>query len=253
MGARTVKTGQRAVMAGQLRIKLEDMNRRIALLVAVIAIIFLSLALSGVFRHRSPAPQPAAVEQPQAPAVIIALDAGHGGRDPGGVVGDVLEKDINLEIVNRIAALAESDPGLKPALTRTSDVTVDNLDRLQRAEEAGAVIYVSIHTNSYDDPSVHGAQTMVDDTRSPDDASWLLAESVQTALIATTGARDRGVQSQALYLQHTKLPAISVEVGFITSSDERPKLLSPAYQDKIARGILSGIVAYLDTTKTSEQ
>lgn len=240
-------------MVGQLRIKLEDMNRRTALLVAVIAIVFLSLALSGVFRHRPPVPEPAAVEQPQTPAVVIALDAGHGGRDPGGVAGDVLEKDINLEIVNRISALAESESGLKPVLTRTSDVTVDNLDRLQRAEAAGAAIYVSIHTNSYDDPSVHGAQTMVDDTRSPDDTSWLLAESVQTALITATGARDRGVQSQALYLQHTKLPAISVEVGFITSSDERPKLLSPAYQDKIARGILAGIMDYLTTSGAFNQ
>lgn len=220
------------------------MNRRAVLLLTVIAVILGSLALAGVFNRHHPAPPPAEVE---VPTVTIAIDPGHGGRDPGGVAGDVLEKDVNLAIAKKLAALVEAQPGLKPLLTRSADVTVENLDRLRKAEEGKAVLYLSVHTNSYPDPSVHGAETLVDDTRPRDDPSWLLAESVQKAVTASTGARDRGVRSQSLYLEHTKLPAVSVEVGFLTSSEEGVKLLDPAYQDKIAHGLLNGIIAYLQT------
>ena len=186
--------------------------------------------------------------EPVGPIVTVAIDPGHGGRDPGGVVGDVLEKDVNLQIANRLAELVDAQPNLKAVLTRTSDVTVDNQLRLQLAEGAGAVLYLSVHINSYDDPSVHGAETLVDDTRAQDDPSWKLAESVQNALIAATGARDRGVKKQGLYLDQTKLPAVSAEVGFLSSTDERAKLLDPAYQDKIAQGLLQGILDYLHAT-----
>ena len=214
----------------------------------VIAIVIGSLALAGLFKHNTPpAPEPVVVE-PDAPTVTVAIDPGHGGRDPGGVVGDVLEKDVNLEIANRLAELVDAQPGLKALLTRTSDVSVDNQLRLQLAEGAGAVLYLSVHINSYSDPSVHGAETLVDETRTKDDPSWRLAELVQKDLIAATGTRDRGVKQQGLYLEHTKLPAVSVEVGFLTSTEERAKLLDPAYQDKIARGLLQGIIDYLHST-----
>ncbi len=221
-------------------------RRGIVTIVGFIGVIVLILAVSGVFRRRpQPSPPPSQVEAPQA---TIAIDPGHGGRDPGGVVGDVLEKDVNLQIAERLAALVTAQPGLKPFLTRDRDVTVPNLDRLKAAEAAGAVLYLSIHTNSYSDPGVHGAETLVDDTRPKDGPSWLLAESVQKDVTAATGARDRGVRTQSLYLEHTKLPAVSVEVGFLTSSEEGAKLLDPTYQDKIAHGLLNGIISYLKET-----
>ena len=222
-----------------------NMNQRAVLLLILIAVIIGSLGLAGVFHRHHPAPNPPEVNTP---TVTFAIDPGHGGRDPGGVVGDVLEKNVNLAIAEKLAALVNEQPGLKPFLTRSSDVTVKNLDRLKSAEEAGAVLYLSIHTNSYTDPNVHGAETLVDDTRPKSDPSWLLAEAVQKALVAATGARDRGVRSQSLYLEHTKLPAVSVEVGFLTATDEGAKLLDPAYQDKIAHGLLNGIIAHLKET-----
>jgi N-acetylmuramoyl-L-alanine amidase len=218
------------------------MNRRILILPVLIAVVLGALGLAGVFRGEPPAPP---IVKEEVPTVTIAIDPGHGGRDPGGVAGDVLEKDVNLEISSKLSELVDAYPGLKPYLTRCTDHTVVNLDRLSEAEAAGAIIYVSIHANSFDDPGVYGAETLVDNTCTNGDPSWTLAESVQKGLVTATGTRDRGVRRQSLYLKHTDLPAVSVEVGFISSSDEGKKLLDPKYQDKIARGILDGIVSYL--------
>ena len=223
----------------------------IASLIAIVVII-VSLFLAGVFRRASPEAQPVTTE-PQGPFVIIVLDPGHGGRDPGAVVGEILEKDVNLEIVKKVRGLIEAQPHLTPVLTRTTDVTVDKLERVQLADDIGAVLYLSIHVNAFDDPGVNGAETWIDDTRPPGDQSWKLANSVQDALVAATGARDRGLWSQELYLQHTTLPAVSVEVGFLTCPEERAKLLDSAYQDRIAQGILKGILDYLYTTEALDQ
>ena len=221
------------------------MNRRTVFLLILIAAIIGALGLAGVFNKHQPAPTPPKVETP---TITIAIDPGHGGHDPGGVVGNVLEKDVNLAIAEKLATLIDKHSGLKSFLTRSSDVTVKNLDRLKSAEEAGAILYLSVHTNSYSDPHVHGTEVLVDDTRPKNDPSWLLAESVQKALVVATGTRDRGVKSQSLYLEHTRLPAVSVEVGFLTAADEGAKLLDPTYQDKIAHGLLNGIVTYLKET-----
>ena len=228
------------------------MKRILIALFIVMVVVIVSLLLAGVFKRPAPDTQPVTTE-PEAPSVIIVLDPGHGGRDPGAVVGDILEKDVNLEIVKKVRELVEAQPRLKPVLTRTTDVTVDKLERIQLADEVGAALYLSIHVNAFDDPEVNGAETWVDDTRSPGDPSWLLAESVQNSLVAATGARDRGVRSQELYLRHTTLPAASVEVGFLTCPEERAKLLDPSYQDQIARGILKGILDYLDTAGVLDQ
>jgi len=225
------------------------MKRILIALFIVIVVVILSLFLAGVFRRPSSETQPVTTE-PEGPFVIIVLDPGHGGRDPGAVVGDILEKEVNLEIVNKVRGLIEAHPLLKPVLTRTTDVTVDKLERTQLADDIGAALYLSIHVNAFDDPEVNGAETWVDDTRPPGDESWKLAVSVQDALVAATGARDRGIRSQELYLQHTTLPAVSVEVGFLTSLEERAKLLDSAYQDRIAQGILEGILDYLNTATT---
>ena len=103
----------------------------------VMVVVIVSLLLAGVFKRPAPETQPVTTE-PEGPSVIIVLDPGHGGRDPGAVVGDILEKDVNLEIVKKVRELVEAQPRLKPVLTRTTDVTVDKLERIQLADEVGA-------------------------------------------------------------------------------------------------------------------
>lgn len=211
----------------------------------IITLVLLGAAIVAavliVVLNRPPAPEP----EPE-PVYVIALDAGHGGRDPGAVADDILEKDLNLEIVRRLEQLVNAEPNLDAELTRTLDIYVSLEERIAMAEEAGAIAYVSVHVNSFTSPDPSGVETIVDETRPLDDDSWRLAELIQSELTAAIGARDRGTRSQNSYLQRTEMPAVSVEVGYLTNPEERAKLVDPAYQQQIAEGILTGIRAFAE-------
>ncbi len=180
----------------------------------------------------------------QIPPPVVVIDAGHGGEDPGAVVAGVREKDIALDIVLRIFELSQGGP-VQVVLTRATDRYVELKERVRFAEEVGATLYLSVHANYLSDPRVHGIEVWVDNTRATDDPSWELARAVLSALVRETGATDRGVRSQKLYLRHTKLPAALVEVGYLSNSAERRLLLDPGYRARIARAILMGIYAFL--------
>lgn len=183
--------------------------------------------------------------QPPPPVefALVVVDAGHGGRDPGAVVAGVQEKDVNLAIALRVQRQAEGVPGLRVVLTRTEDAYPTLLERLELAEDLGARAYVSIHANYFRDPKVCGVETWVDTGASPD--SLRLARALQETVVRATGAADRGVHRQTLYLRHTTLPTALVEVGYLSCPAERAKLEDPAYQDRVAAGILAGILAFL--------
>ena len=174
--------------------------------------------------------------------VVVVVDAGHGGHDSGASVAGVREKDLNLALALLVQEKARGK-GLRVILTRTTDTYVELVERVRLAERAGAVLYVSIHANYHRDPRVCGVETWVDTNASPE--SVRLAESLQRAVVWATGAKDRGVQRQTLYLRHTTLPAALVEVGYLSCPAEREKLQDPAYQDRIAEGIVQGILDYL--------
>lgn len=181
-----------------------------------------------------------------APVYTIAIDAGHGGRDPGAVADDVQEKDINLEIVDILCALIDEQPDMQAFEVRTLDMFIELEDRIARAEEAEADLYITVHVNSYSDGGPDGVETIVDSTREAGDDSWILAELIQDGVVNATGARDRGTRTQESYLQRTEMPAAYIETGFITNDAERAKLIDPTYQTLIAEGILAGIRQFID-------
>ncbi len=210
-------------------------------IVAIGALVVIAVAVILVFTvNWRPSPE----ESPT--TYTIAIDAGHGGRDPGATADDILEKDINLEIAKKLVDLVELEPDLDPVLIRTLDIYISLEDRIEQAEAAGASLYITIHVNSYTGPDPSGVETIVDDTRPTDDDSWILAELVQSAVADATGARNRGTRTQDSYLQRTEMPAISVETGYLTNPEEREKLVTPEYQQTIAEGILSGIRQFID-------
>jgi len=177
------------------------------------------------------------------PEILVVVDAGHGGHDPGAVVSGVREKDLNLTLALLVARKAQGIRGLRVVLTRSTDTYVDLVERVKMAEALGAALYLSIHANYHRDPKVCGIETWVDTNAGQE--SQRLAECVQRAVVSAVGGADRGVRRQTLYLRHTSLPAALVEVGFLSCPSERKKLLDPAYQERIAEGILQGIREFL--------
>ena len=194
---------------------------------------------------------------------MVALDPGHGGRDPGAAYYGVRESDLNLAVALATRPLLE-EAGARVLLTRDRDVLVGPADgsitedleaRARAANRAGAQLFVSIHGNVGANADVSGAITFygLDSgyaggqrrTARQVELSRRLALAIQRAVVGRTGETDRGVQPATFWvLGATTMPAILLESGFLTNPLEALRLADPAYRRRIAEGIASGVIAY---------
>lgn len=183
---------------------------------------------------------------------LITLDAGHGGSDPGAIgPNGSQEKNVTLPIAKYLKADLEA-MGAKVNMTRTTDVDVyapnaSGVDELQArsdvANNSGADAFVSIHINSFDNPSVGGIATYYY-AKTSHDAN--LAQAVQNQIAGQYGFNgDRGIQPGNLYvLRNTNMPAILVELGFISNPTEEGLLNTDSTRQDFARKIAQGIANY---------
>jgi N-acetylmuramoyl-L-alanine amidase len=179
------------------------------------------------------------------PAVVVVIDPAHGGSDPGMSSEGVLEENVTLAVATKMASLASEFPKLRIVLTRSADADMSDDQRIAVASQEAAQLFLAVHVNSFGQPSALGIETLVDSTHKSSDASWTFADAVQKAVIASTGAKDRGVKAQGSAFSRLTIPAASTLVGFITTPEERAKLTDPTYQELVARGILQGIANYV--------
>lgn len=171
----------------------------------------------------------------------MILDSGHGGKQVGAVYDGVAEKDINLTVAmqtgERLTKL-----GYRVGYTRTIDETLGPSERVARANGRYADVFVSLHCNAATDgaPGPGGIETLYYANSMRGAA---LAKAVQASLIAATNARNRLVKARdnIYVLQHTRMPAVLVEMGFLSNPGERAKLKDPAYQQIVAGAIAAGI------------
>jgi len=224
------------------------MKARGVLRVAAVLVVVGGLAGAAVFALPRVFGQAAERE----PLATIVLDAGSGGYDPGAVYGGVEEKDVNLVVAQRVQALAEADGRLRVVMTRTADVYMSLDSRVAKANSVKPALYLSIQANaSGQHPEATGIETLVAPATAAGSPSWQLAELLQGHVIASTGARDRGVKKQDLYIARITFPAALIETGFLSNAAERARLQMTAYQEQVAQGILNGILAYLEHTEAS--
>ena len=178
----------------------------------------------------------------------VAIDPGHGGTDGGCSREDVLEKDLNLELALLVGEKLR-DMGFEAVLLREdSDMYLSTEERVQRAEEEKADIYVSIHQNFYEgkDPdSVSGIETWY---CGGSQGSRRLAQLVHKGTVEETGARDRELrETDELYVvREASMPSCLIETGFLSNGEECAALASPDYQEKVAAGIAQGINLYFN-------
>ena len=175
---------------------------------------------------------------------IIVIDPGHGGVDPGAVgADDTLEKDITLEVAKLIYRKSFRYSSLNVVLTRRNDRYLHPYDRTGFANKRNAVAFVSIHADSFHDPSVEGTTTLV--ANESGSSSRNLAETIQAEIASKWISRDRGVRSASLFIREARMPAILVELGFLSNPNEAKKLRSSSYQEKFATAILDGLKKYI--------
>ena len=129
----------------------------------------------------------------------------------------------------------------KAVASNTKSLGPELQARVDIAEKNKADLFVSVYANSNPNTSIAGAMTFYPQNKSPK-----LAQAVQTSLVTQTQAVDKGVSPATFYvLRNTNMPSILVETGFLTNSREAAQLAAAPYQEKVAEGIFSGIVRYL--------
>ena len=189
----------------------------------------------------------------------IFLDPGHGGSDSGAVSGGVREKDLTLSVYNKVSSKLAS-LGYTVLTSRNVDKDVDLVDRADQANKANADMLLSIHFNAGGRGIARGIETYYYQSqgdRVPKinkenhnnaerlERSRKLANKVQQNLLYQTGANDRGVKRASFtVLRETSIPSILVELGFIDNPEERNKIKTNEYQERLANGIVDGIVEY---------
>jgi len=175
--------------------------------------------------------------------VLLVIDPGHGGHDPGAVYDAVREADLNLAIVRRLKSFL-SDTALQIVLTREDDRFVALPARAETANELGAELFVSIHCNAAIRPEVSGFSVH----HAPgSERGTALVQALHQALVrALPGRRDQGVLSSSfLVLKRTVMPAALVECEFLSHPGSRAWLQTPEAQEQLAQAIRQGIEDFL--------
>ena len=217
------------------------------------------LRLSGKFR-RFPQSKKRHNIQDNQKSVVLANSA-HGGFDGGASAADgTVEKDINLSIAQKVAAILKFN-GYNVIMTRTEDTgTEDNEsdaiakrkksdlnNRLQIMKDNSDAIYVSIHLNKFTTSAASGAQVFY--TKNYKEANEL-ANLVQTSIVKllqpdNTRVVKQGTDSTFL-LKNAAVPAIIVECGFLSNKQDLEKLKSDDYQSQMAFAICGGILNFME-------
>ena len=215
---------------------------------------------------------------------LIVVDAGHGGAEMGakGPSG-LLEKDVTLDVAKRLQTGLARRLGVRVVLTRETDKQVSLDDRTALANHERADLFLSIHVNASPATKASGAETYFLSYQATDDEAraaaalenntigvetppgsqalsmvlWdlaqskylaessKLAEAIQDNLNELLRIESRGVkQAPFKVLMGATMPAVLVEIGFITNSDEESRLKDSSYREKIAQAIIDSVAAF---------
>jgi N-acetylmuramoyl-L-alanine amidase len=195
---------------------------------------------------------------------VIALSAGHGGKDCGYDVHSQQEKKYTLLLTQELQQLV-SRAGLRPVLIRNTDKFVELEDRPRLAKHGKADLFVELHYNCAGPGNTESRGVEVycltpaganstnggSDSYPPlpgnrqDEKNMLLAYQLHTALVEHVGLVDRGVRrARFVVLREAEMPAVLIEAGFMSQPEELRRIQDPAARRQTAQAILDGILAY---------
>ncbi len=214
----------------------------------------------------------------------IMLDAGHGGKDPGAMGNGITEQDFTLKMAKKVGELLKQK-GFTVLYTRSTNEYITLQDRPDIANAKKADLFISIHVNASVDPAIHGLETYYLDiaqthaaekvaarensvtVQKMSDLQFILSDFMLSSKLeesrdlarlthaailskiksAKMSMSNNGVRAAPFHvLMGAKMPAILVEFGYLSHADEAKNLMSPAFIDAQAQGLVAGIVAYKD-------
>ncbi|HWR19342.1 MAG TPA: N-acetylmuramoyl-L-alanine amidase [Clostridia bacterium] len=188
---------------------------------------------------------------------IVVVDAGHGGID-GGAVGSkskVAEAGLNLTVAKLVEEKLKQS-GIYVLMTRTDENALakgkkpDMQARKKIMNTEGVSVVVSIHMNKFTDSTVHGAMAFY--MKDSEEGRKLAQFTIDAVCLATDQKPRKAANADFFMLRESPSPSVLVECGFLSNAKEEQKLLDPAYQEKLATGIVRGIIDYLKTLPIDE-
>ena len=175
---------------------------------------------------------------------LIVVDPGHGGEDRGVCYfpQDLIEKEINLDVARRLVARLQAE-GARVILTREEDAFISLDERAAAANEAGADLFLSVHTNRIPGhPECYGAQTFYHPSSGE---GKRLAELVQEELLKIDSENYRSaLPGDYRVLRLSRMPGAIVEIGFLTNERDRGLVATEAYRERVAAAVVRGVIRF---------
>ncbi len=217
------------------------------------------------------APRTPSVVQKESPSTgnVVVIDAGHGGQDSGAMAGVVSEKDLTLDVAQRLDRMLQGQ-GVPTVMTRANDTYISLAERAAVTNRLPDCLMVSIHFNDVKKSGSNGVETYYADhqifpekrliswlpffekasTSHPNPESQKLADSVQQALVTRTQATNRGTKAEQFFvIANVRHPAVLVEGGFLSNKDDAARLADGDYRERLASAITDGVVVYRNSIR----
>ena len=203
--------------------------------------------LTGIDRaepsaDRTPASRPSEIR-------LAIVDAGHGGDDAGftAIFGGsgTKEKDVTLAVALKVRSALEKRLGLQVRMSRDEDLMLPDTQRVTLANRESGDILISLHAGASPSATASGFEIYHSPAEVGMDAASI-AQSISTALVEATGTPSRGVREARLSLfRDIEMPAVLIELGFLTNQADAAQIANEAYQQKLAEGIATGLAPFV--------
>ncbi|WP_394266860.1 N-acetylmuramoyl-L-alanine amidase [Anaerotignum sp.] len=166
---------------------------------------------------------------------------------------NITEEQLNLAVGLQLKEALE-EQGAEVVMTREiSEITISNIERCELAHEAGADVAIHIHADGNNDSSVHGISVLVPSgdllgTPSITEESSRLGQLMVDAVAEQTGAKNRGIspRTDMVAFNHSEIPTVLIEMGFLTNPEEEKLLETEEYQSKIVDGMVKALLEWYE-------
>lgn len=170
------------------------------------------------------------------PQFVVVVDAGHGGEDPG----NLIEKDVVLQISNRLALYGDRD--IKIVETRPTDNFLSLKDRVKFINALKPDLVISLHTNAHQNAATNGVEAFYSDQSEHREKSHMYSKILVEDQLTHFSVRGEIKTADFYILKNVEIPAVILELGFITNEQDKATLTSASAQDKIAKSLYDSLL-----------